>query len=380
MQEKIDVNGRFLNKIKPEFLFVILYFVTALYGTVYMSVWNVLSYKSLTYYLPVLIILFCICLFFNIFIYKTYNYKKFMTHLFFTLLIYVIAKTTNIYNIFYMWLFLISIPPVSFQKISKIALSVLVPLFVTVILLTAFGFGDNIQFYRFENIYFSRSSYGFIDPNMFSAYFFQICLALVYIRWKNFGVKDNLFLFAGFCLVFFFANSRTISVLLILLLIFVNYCRFWQEKYVLKDMNFLANSALIFCPVFSFFMSYMYCQGSRFALRLDEILSCRLRNLCYCMNSYPVNLFGNKYLIKQDMDVLANFYGILLIKNGIIVFVLFLAGYLLMIRKIYLMRNLPLLIILFLTLIQAVSEGYMLIHPLDFGLLAFSCLLNNYKL
>lgn len=365
-----------LEKLNPLWLFVPLFLVWAFGGYISTTVWASSYWHYVNLNGALLRTLYVICLIFNIFVYKIYNWKKFIIHLLITLLIVVVACHNKLFSLLYLWFFLLSIHPISFKKIAKVVLIFTSIAVFIVVLLTTLGYGENIIFERLGWMCFYRYSFGFLDPNTFSAYLFQICMSLVYLRWKDFGSKDNLFLFAIFCLVTFFANSRTTSVLLVLLMLLVNFSRFWGE--ISLKINYIAAKILfVLCPVFSFLIAKLYGYGIPLALSIDGLLSCRLRNMCFCMATYPLSFWGNTILVKYDMHVLANLYGILLIKYGICIFLLFLASYFLMIRKTYLHKDIPLMIILVLTLVQAVSEQFFLIPYINFTILAFSALLNN---
>ena len=357
-------------KANPYYLFIPLYTVIGMMG---LSTWTVLDFKinSLLF-----LMLFVICMVCNIFLYKTYSFKKALLHIAITALIWISAEHTHRAEVFYCWLILLAVPPISFKDISKTVLVFNYAVLAIILTLTAAGVCPNIVFERLG--WLDRYSFGFKDPNLFSAYILQICMALVYLRWKDFGTKDNLFLFAVFCLVTFFANSRTSAILVVLLIVLVNLTKFLLKN-KLKINFVLANSMLVLCPLLSFIMAKLYCLGVPFALSLDGFMSYRLRNVCFCMTEYPVTLFGNLFRIWCDMQIMANLYGILFIRYGVIVFLLFITGFALLIRKTYFKKNLPLLILLIVTLVQAVSEQYFLMPYMNFAALAFAGLLNNKK-
>lgn len=322
-------------------------------------------------------ILFIICMIFNIFVYKTYTFKKAIVHIVLTAMFWYISMNTHKFVLLNMWLYLLAIPPISFKKISKVVLITLSVAMIIILTLTVLGYGHNITLTRIG--WLDRSSFGFLDPNIFAAYIFQICLALVYLRWKNFGTKDNLFLFAAFCLVAFFANCRTTSTLLLLTMLLVNISKFWCKNSL--KFNYIASNLLLaLCPILTFIMVKLYAHGVHFALAIDELTSYRLRNVCFCMATHPITLYGNLFHIRYDMHIMANVYGILFIRYGVVAFLLFMTAYAVLIQKSFIKKDIPLLIILSLGLVQALSEQYIL-FPIDcFVTLAFTGLVNNNEL
>lgn len=94
----------------------------------------------------------------------------------------------------------------------------------------------------------------------------------------------------------------------------------------------------------------------------------------------PLSLLGNRihnYMWGNDLYTLDNFYGGLLVYYGLIPFTLFLTAYFLIIKKASDAKNIPLLILLTLTLIQGGAEGALFSPHMNFTIFAFSYLLNN---
>ncbi len=188
-----------LKKLNPSFFFLILITVCFIFGFIYSSVWGLSFLKYYKLYKSVIIIIFSISLFFNVFVFKFYNYKKFLIHLLITFVILASSYHTHNFNVLLYWFFLLTVAGISFKNISKIVLGLTVTGLLTVVTLILSGFGQNIIFERVGSaLYFYRYSYGFFDPNIFSAYFVQICMALIYIRWKDFCAKDNILIFFNF--------------------------------------------------------------------------------------------------------------------------------------------------------------------------------------
>ena len=370
-----------LKKLNPSFFFLILITVCFIFGFIYSSVWGLSFLKYYKLYKSVIIIIFSISLFFNVFVFKFYNYKKFLIHLLITFVILASSYHTHNFNVLLYWLILLTVAGISFKNISKIVLGLTVTGLLTVVTLILSGFGQNIIFERVGSaLYFYRYSYGFFDPNIFSAYFVQICMALIYIRWKDFCAKDNILIFSIFCLTFFFANSRTSAVLILLLFIMTNCAKFLFKNEGYGIFKVSAVSSWVGVPLLSFVNAKLYCNSFGLSMLIDELVSCRFRNMCFCLSRYPISWFGNFMVAKNDLYILANLYGILLIRFGILVFVLFILALGLLIKKVCEKRNVPLLIIIIITLLQGVCEEYPLMPNVNYSLMALSCLLNNDKL
>lgn len=368
-----------LNKIKPIYLFIILYAVFALFCFGNVSVWafDLFKYQYIENFLFKIICY--ICIIFNIFVYKVYSVKKFIIHLLLTCGVLTVCHNIDNYHLCWLWFYLLAIPPVNFNKISKIALAVTTVMMSAIVILVGLGYGDNVMMLRPATM-IQRYYYGFVNPNIFAASLLQICMALIYIRWKNIKSIDNLFMFSVLCLTFFFTNSRTTALLIILLIAAANIAQNMSNNNALKLTNISAEASLIFCPAISFIITQMYRNSSNFALWLDELVSYRFRNLCYCMATLPINFFGTEINIDKDLMVLHNLYGTLLMQYGIFTLGMFLAGFAFIIRKAYLKKDIPFLIIMIICLIQGISENYLITPYINYAFLAFSGLLNNTEL
>lgn len=374
------LNIETLKNFNPLYFFLAIYLTSSILGITLSTCFAENFYQYMVPCKIFLKILFVICMFFNIFIYRIYTLKKFIIHSLITIIFIAVSLHLNKFDLLYLvWILILPITGVTFRQISKTALICTSIMLTLIVALTALGIGDYVVYNRFGNLmYFQRFSYGFLNPNTFSLYLFQICLALVYLRWKDFGTKDNLFLLSAFCLTTFCTNSRTTSILIIILTILSNAYRVKLKTITLP--RYLANSMLILCPTISFLMAKLYCHSIPFAMWVNELVSYRLRNLCYCMKMLPLSLLGNRvhnYMWGNDLYILDNFYGRLLIYFGIIPFTLFLAAYFLIIKKASNTKNIPLLILLTLGLIQACSESALFSPHMNFTIFAFSYLLNN---
>ncbi len=358
------------------YLFTALYSAGAIFCIFLTSVYIMDIYQYMDTQRIILKILYAVGIAFNIFVFKTYNFKKYIIHFLITILILIAATQSNsYYKISYLWFFLLAIPPISLKQISKAVLTITTVSIISVILITAFGGGENISFIR-PGTNFIRYSYGFLNPNLFAAYLFQICITFAYIRWKTWNSKDNILMFSILCLAFFFTNSRTTSILILLLFLAVNISNHIKIKHVIK----IPQSLLLICPTFTLITSKLYCMSSPFAYFLDEIFSYRFRNACYSMASYPISFLGNNIKITHDMLLIDNIYANLLIHYGICISLLFFTGYWIMLKKAFKNNNIPLLVILTLTILQGITESIPLIYYLNFSILTFSALLNNTKL
>lgn len=368
-----------MQKIKPIYLFILLYFTFAIFSFLTLSVWAFEVHLPVNLETNLFKIICYICIIFNIFVYKVYNIKKFIIHLILTGIVLFISHNTNYNYLSWMWFYLLSIPPVSFKTISKTVLAIVPFIMGLILILIGLDYGDCVVSLRPATT-IQRYYYGFVSPNIFAACLLQICMALVYVRWNKIKATDNLFMFSVLCLTFFFTNSRTTSILLLLLMLLANLAQKIKTEPCLNILNISANSLLIFCPSISFIITELLAKCSHIALWIDDLMSYRFRNLCYCLATESVNLWGTELKVHHDLMVLNNLYGIVLIRYGIFIFSLFIISLAAIIRKAYLKKDIPLIIILIISLIQGISGKYFIMPYINYVFLTFTCLLNNTKL
>lgn len=372
-------NTSTLEKIKPLHLFIAQFMVWAIFGMLGTTVWALDFYKYIGLQ-NVFIKIFCFTgILFNLFVYKTYNKHKLILHTVISILVLIVCCVIGKFQLSYLWFFLLSISGVSFKNMTKVSLAVTSIMVTVLMILTALGIAENVAILRPE-YYMVRYGYGFLGPNAISAYIFQICIAAVYLRWKDFGIKDNLFLFCCCWLCIFFTNCKTAAILIFLLIFLVNFSKFIYKKGIAKIYAGIAYALIFIIPLFSYIITKLYCNSVPFAFMLDDIFTCRFRNLCYCFASFPIHFFGTKVLVVHDLLVIHNLDAYILLHYGIIVFTVFLLGYITLIKKCRLYNNIPLLIILILSLTQGGAERIFLFPYMNYTILAFSALLNNSEL
>lgn len=316
-------------------------------------------------------------MFFNIFVYRLYNLKKFIIHLIITLFILGVSYHVKDYSISYLWFILLCTANVSFKSISKTVLTVCSIMVPTIILLTLTHHLYNFVFVRDFGIFkLYRYSLGFTDPNVFAGMLLQICMAFTYIRWDKFKKFDYAFLFTIFVFVLLFTNSRTSAILILALMILIDLFK----KISPNKLKIVSYGAFAGSPILSLIMAKLYGAGVKIVILADEMISYRFRNLCYSLAKNPISLFGKRYNITNDMDIVGNMWGRIYLDYGIFFFMLVLYGFGMTIKKALEHKDRALLVLLIITILQAICEIYPLILKLNYTILAFSVLINNEKM
>lgn len=369
--------GNILNIIRPEWIFYILFglfFLLAIFSFVPLYHQNMETvfflYRLLNY-------VFICSILMNLFVYKTYTFRKFLIHLFLSILFYYVGSVMHYPWLLYTWFLVMSIGPIKFEKIAGFVGRLTLCIISYIVLLAGFGVLENYIFYRADSILFNRLCFGFSNPNVLPALLFQVSCCLLYLRWKRWSYKENLVLLSFFLISAFISNCRTVSVLLLMMIFIVNLC-----KYILKNKttDFLRNFgffSLIFCPAFAFIFSYLYANSNKLALILNDLMQYRLRNLSFSMDYYGLSLFGQPIDKVHDLHVTDVGYANILLNYGILLFILFMTVYAILIKKSADYKCAPLLLILNLYLYYGLMENIFLMPVLNVSFLLFSGLLNN---
>lgn len=365
------------NLINAEILFYILFGVYAFLFIADSTVIEFKNYKFYWYCQHLLKLLFPCCFLVNAFIYKVYSFKNLLISFGITLFCLGIAMYNGNTLIFTVWLLILCSRITDFRKFAKFIIFLMTVLVVPVMLMSAEGFIDDKLFFRDGGDIIVRHSLGFINPNTMSTFLFQLLASIIYVRWKNFGWKENLLIAVFFGVTYFVCNCRTVSLIILMLFVFVNLCQLNFKDIKLRLMEFFSYGSLILCPVLSFVLGYMYLNSSAFVACLNFELNHRIRNLAFCLHYYDISLFGNAMVKLSDFHILDNAYGFLLIQYGIIVFLSYIILYFFLIKRSLQAKMLPLVILLTVYLYYGLSEQVIFFPVCNFTILALSGFLHN---
>lgn len=137
----------------------------------------------------------------------------------------------------------------------------------------------------------NRCSFGFIHPNMFSMYVFQLILMWVWLNYDKVK-KEHLVEIAAiaFCVVIF-TKTRTSfidTLILCLLLLFVNK-EYGNSK---KMLTMCAKYITPMTAAVTLFLSLTFASGNLISRIADKILNTRIRLGGYAYEKYGMTLFG----------------------------------------------------------------------------------------
>jgi len=283
------------------------------------------------------------------------------------------------------WLLIISAKYIDFDDAMKLTYYVLLFFVPLVIYLYFAGIIDEKTAYRGMVV---RHSLGFNHPNWLGIRVFQLVLSRAYLRRNKLNLVDYILDIIAIYFVYKVPNSQTAYILLVIFLIM-------KALYDIADLfqggrlafiKFLIGCAA-FANVFSIFMSVIDIRKYYFFKRVDKLLSLRFSWCHRTMKAFGVSLFG-KYieLYGRRMNTLYRkfymdtAYVAILLRYGIIVFILFSVLYIVTMRYLLKTRNYFLIMILCLYAIYGIMENTFFSMTQNIFLLALAAPIFNKSL
>ncbi len=382
MGDIVSIIIKKIKHVRPEFIFYIFfgfYLLLMFSSNLALNLYEYHWFRRLNYLFSLICPVYYLI---NILWIKPQRFKILFIHLIFTAIFFIVSFNCGDFSIFNTWLLILCISGMNMNKIAKFVLIFSIIYIFVIVCLSGLGIIENKLYPRYEGSMpvLARFSYGFANPNALAAFLFQIACCLVYLKWNHWNIMENFLILLLFWVIYSFLNCRTVSILIMLLLILVNLC-----KYKLKDksiifLKYFSLFSLIFCPFFSFLTVILYGKANSSAALISDLLSHRIRNLFFSLNYYDISIFGNIYHRHKDFLIVDNPYGNIFIHFGVLVFILYMVLYLIAINYTIKFKNVPFLILLTVYLYYGIMEGYIINPYSNFTIFIFSIMFYNRNL
>ncbi|MGK4094517.1 hypothetical protein ACSAHR_02660 [Pediococcus pentosaceus] len=237
---------------------------------------------------------------------------------------------------------ILSMKEVDFRKIILVDFWVRLLSTLVITFLSIIQFIPSNNFYSGAKLGFLRHSFGFFHPNTFGAYIMILTLEFIFLGIKQGNESLRIFVIPV-AVIFLEAVSNNRTVELSLIIYFLAYFIFTQKflkKASFRTYKLTAIFSLGIATLFSLMMAYMYNAGDTIWITINKVLSNRPRMISSIVNGvYPVNMFGQKTPLIGSQDginlngfnivtFVDNSYIGILIKYGIVFFVLFILWFL----------------------------------------------------
>lgn len=232
----------------------------------------------------------------------------------------------------------LSLKDIPFKKIIEVDFVTRLLSTGTIVILSILNIIPSNNFYSGNKADFLRHSFGFFHPNTFGAYIMILVLEFIYLG-ERYHKRNYRILILPVAVVSLelLSNNRTAELSMILYITVYSIFSLPALKRV-KEKTYKLISFLILtvASMISLFVSYSFNNGSYIWLKINDLMSGRPKMINSIVTGiYPIHLFGQKtplignteginidgYLMTVFVD---NSYMGILIKYGIVFFVLFL--------------------------------------------------------
>lgn len=309
-----------------------------------------------------------------------YTIKKILIILI-TFMAFCITLFQSTYSILLEYFILIiGAKDVKFRKIINLYFKISLLLLILTIISAKLGIIENLVYFRRSNGRY-REAFGIIYPTDFAAHVLFICLSYIALRDKKITIIDIFLLIVVAILVYYYCDAR-LDAICIALTALVG----WIYKYNLINFkNFFIKYGLIFsfliCEIISIYLTVNYTSSSSFYVKVNELLTSRLRigNMMY--EDYGIKMFGqviNDHGFGGELKFEYDKYNYIdcsylriLLKYGLVVSFIITIFNIIISKKIYKSQNYIMLLIFFIVSINSIVAQHYIDFSYNFLLLIY---------
>lgn len=190
-----------------------------------------------------------------------------------------------------------------------------------IVMLSAFGGLTTLTYYsRFKQAY----SFGFQNPNTVPVVLFAILSAINIAHEDSLKIKHIILEFVATLLFYYFCKGRTAFYICMLMFLLLIIRKPLQNTKFLKVVAWPFQFLFLILAAFSYYITMMYQAGSTQWQNFDFLLSGRLYAWQSYYKLYGISIFGSR-LNTEYYGALDNAYLQLLLKYGVVAFILYAA-------------------------------------------------------
>ena len=303
--------------------------------------------------------------------------KKYIFYIITAVIVVCLYKFNKDATFIRILIMLICVSFMDFKKFVKIDVSIKILLICTTIIMALTNVIPNELFYRENGL--ARQALGFKNPNQLSLYLMVLLFEFVYLSNKK---KTYIFLILAViieCIEYYIINTKTIMLIIpifaICYIINVKCPKFVEkacENKLIKSIIYILPLLLTALVITS---AYMYNTNPESMKFINKVFSGRISFCTVFFNNYGVSLLGNNIpdYIQQNV-VLDNMYLKLLIKFGIIQYIMYIAIIILNTKKAYKEKQYHLLFIIVLLELYGMMETIVMIPSYNIFIIYFASL------
>ncbi len=283
------------------------------------------------------------------------------------------------------WMFIVAAKNIDLDKAVRAAYKILLFMVPMIAFLCLTGLIEDNDRYMKWNM--QRFSLGFMHPNNLGLRFFQLAVCHCYIHKNKLKNSNYFFIIIAIILTLAIPKSQTAYIgLIVLLIVLLLYKHIQDQKKVLNMfLESLVVGTILFFTLSVFFMCINVNQYWILS-RIDKWMSERFSYAHTAWLIYGISPLGQRIYISEAerksvginrLLYLDNAYASILLRYGILVFILFFLFYILMMKKKIQQREAILVIVLFLYALYGVMENGLYLITHNIFIIAFSDLLYN---
>lgn len=315
--------------------------------------------------------------------FQSYTKKELTAIVMVTLPIVIATFLSGNRSLLSAWMFVVAAKNIDLDDVICMAYKILSIMIPVIVLLCLFGVIENVPLMRGT---MQRYSLGFSHPNQLGLRVFQFIVCYCYIHRNRLRKLDYLIICLAIAFLIRIPNSKTayiVTTVFLCMLLLYNFVKNQRPRYMMLFEKSLVLGA--FClGFFSICFSYIDVNRNSVLSRIDKWMSSRFSLGHIVWQLYGVSLLGQRVYISEDERKLVgiktrlfldNAYLGILLRYGILVFLIFFIGYLCLVKAMIMRKEYILAIILFMYALYGVMESglYMISH--NIFLITFSSLL-----
>lgn len=268
----------------------------------------------------------------------------------------------------------ILVKDINFEK--RISFDIKIRILFLFVMIILFDLGiaqDNIALFNGK----IRHSLGFSNPNVLGYHVLILCMELLLLNADKLSFI-KVITFTGIMMIsYLYSGSRTAFYLhFVLILLFIIY-KYKRKLYY----NSIVKKIIIYSPLWTSIIVYilyiLYCNNTIIGNLFNKILSGRLSNIAFFSGKYSMNLFGNNIALANKSCDTAIVY--MLYAMGYIGAFLYIWGFQKLLKKLYYLKKINLIIIIFVFVIYGISEKLWLFTDCNILLTIFGYIIYENK-
>lgn len=322
-------------------------------------------------------------LIFQIVFLQSYTKRELMIIILITVPVIIATVLSGQRQMMSVWMFVVAAKNVDVDKVIRTAYKILLVMLPAVVILCLLGVIENATMMRGS---VQRFALGFSHPNQLGLSVFQLMACYCYINKDKLNKLNYIYFLLAVLFLVKIPNSKTTYIattVLLLMLVLYKFIKNQKPEYMIAYEKGILIGA--FClNFFSIIFSYIDVNRNFILARVNSWMSSRFSVCHKVWLLYGVSFWGKRIYVTESERALVgiknrlwldNSYVSLLLRYGILIYLIFSIGYLCLVKSMLIKREYVLAIILFLYAIYGLMETgwYMITH--NIFLITFSTLL-----